>query len=78
MKQIDEDINAFAVTPGLVSTSIKDPMEESVGLLTSFLYYPFIIILKFLCAKTPENGAQTSIYCAIEPKLQYSKDLYFQ
>lgn len=78
LKQIDPDINAFALTPGFVSTSIKDPMEESVGFFTSFLYYPFISIMKFLFAKTPENGAQTSIYCAIEPKLQYSKELYFQ
>jgi hypothetical protein len=53
-------------------------MEESVGFFTSFLYYPFIFIIKFLFAKTPKNGAQTSIYCAIEPTLQNSKDLYFQ
>lgn len=74
----DEEINVFALTPGLVSISIKDPMEESIGFFTSLLYYPFIYLLKFLFSKTPKNGAQTSIYCAIEPTLQNSKDLYFQ
>ena len=71
-------MNAFALTPGLVSTSIKDPMEESIGLFSSLLYYPFIYLIKFLFAKTAERGAQTSIFCAIQPDLEISKDIYFQ
>jgi hypothetical protein len=42
------------------------------------LYYPFSFIIKFLFAKTPKNGAQTSVYCAIQPSLQTSKDIYFR
>jgi hypothetical protein len=34
--------------------------------------------MKFLFCKTPKNGAQTSVYCAIEPTLEKSKDIYFQ
>jgi hypothetical protein len=68
----------FALTPGLVSTTIKDPIEESIGLISSLFYYPLNGLMKFLFSKTPEKGAQTTIYCAIEPSLQKSKDLYFQ
>lgn len=74
----DEGVDVFALTPGIVATSIKDPIEESVGFFASILYYPLTYIFKFLLAKTPDKGAQTSIYCAIEPRLEKSKDLYFQ
>jgi hypothetical protein len=34
--------------------------------------------MQFLFSKTPKSGAQTSIYCASEPTLEKSKDVYFQ
>ncbi|UJR11902.1 hypothetical protein I4U23_016080 [Adineta vaga] len=74
----DENMNVFCLTPGFVSTSMKDPMEEKIGFLLSILYYPIFCIFKWICAKTPQSGAQTTIYCAIEPNLEKSKDLYFQ
>ncbi|CAF1370029.1 unnamed protein product [Adineta steineri] len=74
----NEDINSFSLTPGLVSTSIKDPMEESINFFTSIFYYPLFYLMKFLFSKTPQSGAQTSIYCTIQSHLQKSKDLYFE
>jgi len=62
----------------LVSTLIKDPIEESIGFFMALLYYPLKYIMKFLFSKTPKSGAQTSIYCASEPTLEKSKDVYFQ
>ncbi|CAF1468221.1 unnamed protein product [Adineta ricciae] len=74
----DEHVNVFCLTPGFVSTSIKDPLEEKIGSLLSLIYYPIMCISKWVFAKTAQCGAQTSIYCAVEPSLDRSKSLYFQ
>ncbi len=62
----------------MVSTLIKDPIEESIGFFTALLYYPLKYIMQLLFSKTPKSGAQTSIYCASELTLEKSKDVYFQ
>jgi hypothetical protein len=49
-----------------------------MGFIPLLLYYPLNCLMKFLFSKTVEKGAQTSVYCAVEPSLQKSKDLYFQ
>jgi hypothetical protein len=76
--KLDQGVNVFSLTPGWVSTSIQDPIEHSIGALLSFIYRPFIAFLKFCLAKTPRKGAETIVYCAIEPTLQQSRDVYFQ
>jgi hypothetical protein len=53
-------------------------MEESIGLLTSLIYYPLMFIIKLIFSKTAKSGAQTIIFCATEPTLEKSKDIYFQ
>ncbi|CAF1375945.1 unnamed protein product [Rotaria sordida] len=72
-----EGINAFALTPGWVSTSIQDPIGNALGIFSFIFYYPLDYCLRFVFAKTPKTGAQTIVYCAIESKLEQSQDLYF-
>ncbi|CAF4516323.1 unnamed protein product [Rotaria sp. Silwood2] len=72
-----EGINAFAVTPGWVTTSIQDPIGNTLGIFSFIFYYPLDYCLRFAFAKTPKTGAQAIVYCAVESTLEQSHDLYF-
>ncbi|KAH8410123.1 hypothetical protein KR009_006331 [Drosophila setifemur] len=61
-------VTANALHPGVVDTDIK----RHVGLAELFvkpLYWPFV--------KTPKNGAQTTLYVALDPELQKVSGQYF-
>ena len=66
------------MTPGWVSTSIQDPLEASIPSIARLFYRPLNSLLKFFLIKTAEKGAETILYCAMEPSLERSTDLYFQ
>jgi hypothetical protein len=53
-------------------------MREALGIYGFLLFYPILRLLKIALAKTPETGARTTIYCAVEPSLERSSDLYFE
>jgi hypothetical protein len=66
------------LTPGWVSTPLSDPAAQAIGWFGFVFSYPFARCLKFVLAKTPKTGARTVVYCAVEPTLEQSQDLYFQ
>ena len=68
----------FSMTPGWVSTSIEDPMEPVIPVYFRWLYRGFTSIMKFFFGKTPFKGSETIIYCAIEPSLESSKEIFFE
>ncbi|CAM2702986.1 unnamed protein product [Rotaria socialis] len=74
----DEGIDVFTLTPGWVSTSLSNPTPQAIGWLGFIFCYPLVRFLKFFMAKTPKTGASTVIFCAVEPSLEQSEDLYFQ
>ena len=71
-------VNSFALNPGWVWTSIQSPMLEALGFCRFVLFYPLLRLLKIAFAKTPQSGARTTIFCAVDPSLEQSHDLYFQ
>ncbi|CAF1432936.1 unnamed protein product [Rotaria magnacalcarata] len=73
-----EGVDIFALTPGWVSSSIQDPTAEALGWFGRIFYTPFIGLLKYAFAKTPADGACTVVYCAVEPSLEKTEDLYFE
>lgn len=75
---LPEGINTFAISPGWVWTSLQAPMREAIGFYGFLVFYPLLYLLKIAFAKTPKTGARTTIYCAVEPTLQNSTDLYFK
>lgn len=53
-------------------------MREALGFYGFLLSYPLLRLLKIAFAKTPKTGARTTIFCAVEPALENSLDLYFE
>ena len=75
---VAEGINAFTLNPGWVWTSIQSPMREALGFYGFLIGYPILRLFKIPFAKTPKTGARTTVYCAVEPSLERSQDLYFE
>ncbi|CAF1956842.1 unnamed protein product [Rotaria magnacalcarata] len=73
-----ERIDIFALTLGWMSTSIDGRSVKAIIWLPFILSYSFVRYLKFLFSKTPEIGAHTIVYCAVEPTLGRSNHFYFQ
>ena len=67
-------VTANALHPGLVKTEIGRHLGISKSYISSFILGPFV----WLLLKTPSQGAQTSIYCALEPNLQNVSGKYFR
>jgi hypothetical protein len=65
-------VTVNALHPGIVDTELMRHM----GIFNSFfgkLAYPFL----WLFTKRPNSGAQTSLYCALEPSLEKVSGEYF-
>ncbi|CAF1064816.1 unnamed protein product [Brachionus calyciflorus] len=69
-------VSVFAVHPGVVRTEIDRGLAESFGWffkLTKFLVYPVFCWF----SKNSEQGAQTSIYCAVDESVINLSGSYF-
>lgn len=65
----DTGVTAYAVHPGVVRTELKRHMN--LGLLIMWkIVRPF--------TKTPVQGAQTTIYCAVDPELDKDSGGYYR
>ena len=61
----------YSLHPGVIATELGRHIQERIGIFDSLfvLIYPFI--------KTPESGAQTSIFCAVDESLDSESGLYY-
>ena len=61
----------YSLHPGVIATELGRHIQERMGIFGSLfvLIYPFI--------KTPESGAQTSIFCAVDESLDSESGLYY-
>jgi len=53
-------------------------MREALGFYGFLIGYPILRLFKIAFAKTSKTGARTTIYCAVEPTLEHSQELYFE
>lgn len=66
-------VTVNALHPGLVDTELMRHM----GVFNSFFAKIFVWPLVWPFLKTPINGAQTSLYCALDPELEKVTGQYF-
>lgn len=67
-------VNVYSLHPGLVRTELGRTVDQvyfpGVRLMTRLLLYPWF--------KTPEQGAQTTLYCSIDEKAGEETGLYYR
>ena len=64
-------VNVYSLHPGVIATELGRHIEKQLGIFGNLLVliYPFI--------KTPEAGAQTSIFCAVDESVDSETGLYY-
>ncbi|XP_050534711.1 retinol dehydrogenase 11-like isoform X4 [Daktulosphaira vitifoliae] len=72
-------VNVYCVNPGIVQTEMQKPSENIIyqyyfffGIFGYFLYY-----ITYFLIKTPYQGAQTAIHCAVDEKAGTETGLYY-
>lgn len=66
-------VTANAVHPGIVNTEIGRYLGVQKSFISRMILSPFL----WLLLKTPRQGAQTTIYCALSPDLEKVSGKYF-
>ncbi|KAJ8023121.1 Retinol dehydrogenase 13 [Holothuria leucospilota] len=71
-------VTTYSLHPGAVDTELPRYMTRSmsfvVGTIVMYVVFP---VLKFLFFKTSEQGAQTSIHCAVDEQAGLQTGLYY-
>lgn len=68
-----KNVNTYAVHPGVVDTELSRHFDSSVLPGAAWLYQH----IGGLFIKSPEQGAQTTLYCALDPKCESQTGLYY-
>lgn len=66
-------VTAYSLHPGVIRTELGRHFWPTVPLWKRVLYVPFVFFIK-----NPTEGAQTTIYCAVEESLQNESGLYYR
>jgi NAD(P)-dependent dehydrogenase (short-subunit alcohol dehydrogenase family) len=66
-------VTVYAVNPGVVHTELSRYVDQTVFPGASWLYNTFTKI----AVKTPEQGAQTTLHCALDDKCCDQSGLYY-
>ena len=65
-------ISVYSLHPGMIITDIGRDMEKTNPCLNGI----FKPMLQFSC-KTPFHGAQTTLYCCLEDKIEHESGYYY-
>lgn len=66
-------VTVYALHPGIVDTKIIRHLPVANGFI-SYLFYPFF----WPFVKNAHHGAQTTMYCALEPSLSSQTGKYYR
>ncbi|XP_041649439.1 retinol dehydrogenase 13 [Cheilinus undulatus] len=65
-------VSAFSLHPGVIRTELGRHVHSSFPLLGALLSLPSLLLMK-----TPWQGSQTTLYCALTPGLEAKSGSYF-
>ncbi|XP_062320858.1 retinol dehydrogenase 12 isoform X1 [Osmerus eperlanus] len=65
-------VTSYSLHPGVIKTELGRHVESWFPMLRAILSAPSMLLMK-----TPSQGAQTSIYCAVTPGLEPQSGCYF-
>ncbi|KAM4553003.1 retinol dehydrogenase 12-like isoform 1-T1 [Fundulus diaphanus] len=68
----DTGVTTYSLHPGVIRTELGRHFLPTIALWRRVLYTPFSFFIK-----NPTEGAQTTIYCAVEESLQKESGLYY-
>jgi len=71
---IGTGVTVYAVNPGIVLTKLSRYVDQTIFPGASWLYNSFTKI----AVKTPQQGAQTTLYCALDEKCAGESGLYYR
>lgn len=66
-------VTANSLHPGVVRTALGRHIMPTIAVWRRIIFAPFILLL----FKTPWQGAQTTIHCAVAEELEHTSGLYF-
>lgn len=69
-------VTTYSLHPGVVRTEIARHYLDQYGVLAKLVLLLFFPII-WLCLKTPAQGAQTTIYCAVDESLSNISGKYY-
>uniref|UniRef100_A0A1A8EE07 Uncharacterized protein n=1 Tax=Nothobranchius kadleci TaxID=1051664 RepID=A0A1A8EE07_NOTKA len=65
-------VTAYSLHPGVIRTELARHMLPTIPLWKRIVYKPVVFFIK-----NPTQGAQTTIYCAVDESLQNESGLYY-
>ncbi|XP_061577859.1 retinol dehydrogenase 11-like [Cololabis saira] len=68
----DTGVTTYSLHPGVIRTELGRHFWPNIPLWKRVVYVPLTFLIK-----TPTEGAQTTIYCAVEESLQKESGLYY-
>ncbi|KAM9366784.1 retinol dehydrogenase 13 [Symphorus nematophorus] len=66
------EVNVYSLHPGVIRTELARHLLPNLAFWKKILAIPF-----FMMIKSPREGAQTTIYCAVDESLANSSGLYY-
>ena len=66
-------VTVYSLHPGVIRTELGRHLWPTIALWKRLLFNPLMLLIK-----SPWEGAQTTIYCAVDESLQNTSGLYYR
>lgn len=70
---VGSGVTTYSLHPGVIRTELGRHLWPTIPLWKRLMYTPLMLLIK-----SPNEGAQTTIYCAVDESLQNQSGLYYR